>query len=627
MKSYNEIAEYALSCRDAYDAKQMKKKRSAVTFVLLAVICFSVLVAAVGIYKLAKPSNSDGNPVDSLTEITSDITDNISGPTGGFYIDSLDKVNYFTAKKTISEGGGISVMSYSASASGSIRFLSNEKPVGIDPASPFKVTMCGYFTATLGDKNGFLASKLGGTGQVEVVITCNDFNNLITFKKGDKYFSCFQTAMSDKTMTFSTAKYVDGFGVAENRSGENYEFIVYFERDNIIGINSGRLISSNEKYKYSIDSIKMTDSFGIVVREEKSFTIGQLEEFVSVSNPYISDGVYLDDGSILYGSGTVTDSSVALVSNSGNLSFTNEDIKKVNALSMKDYGYCIKLELVSVGNYTGQRNMKLYINDSFVRDVTVLNEGSVAYIIKIDNKALLSDIFDEFTSTDTSDRIGKIIDYNDFKRELSKKINLDDYLCIKRDSYGDSKTTRYVYNLNKGSKLESDASNYTVKIDGISITLPIKVSDLIAKGFRPDESDPLKSAFFTPQGNKFRTYTMNYGGSNDFNGRYVTQISFSCYEKSQIYLEGISPTRPDFEFIGGLNKDSTIDDLISSLGAPQTINVSFTDTGSYKNAYIQFVYNISFPGRPDGRLGFNFNPVLKIDKPSDYLESAYIHLQ
>ncbi|MBR6682458.1 MAG: hypothetical protein IKL40_05695, partial [Clostridia bacterium] len=394
---------------------------------------------------------------------------------------------------------------------------------------------------------------------------------------------------------------------------------------NIIGINSGRLISSNEKYKYSIDSIKMTDSFGIVVREEKSFTIGQLEEFVSVSNPYISDGVYLDDGSILYGSGTVTDSSVALVSNSGNLSFTNEDIKKVNALSMNNYGYCIKLELVSVGSYTGQRNMKLYINDSFVRDVIVLNEGSVAYIIKIDNKARLSDVYFELTAVDVSNKINRILDYNDFKRELSKKLNLDDYRDIVEGDYGD--TRNYIYTLKKSSKGEYNEAKYTVKIDGISITLPIKVSDLIAKGFRPDESDPLKSAFFTPQGNKFRTYTMNYGGSKDFNGRYVTQISFSCYEKKLIYQEGISPTRPDFEFVGRLNKDSTIDDMITSLGAPEKIYVSFTDTGSYKNAYLQFCYNISSPEIPNGRIVFNFYPVKTVDTPSDFLESASISLQ
>lgn len=54
----------------------------------------------------------------------------------------------------------------------------------------FEITMAAYFNIKLNNPNGFLAQKLGGTGKVEVAITKNNFKDLITFKRGEKYYSC-----------------------------------------------------------------------------------------------------------------------------------------------------------------------------------------------------------------------------------------------------------------------------------------------------------------------------------------------------------------------------------------------------------------------------------------------------
>ena len=70
---------------------------------------------------------------------------------------------------------------------------------------------------------GFLAQKLGGTGSVEVVITQNSFSNMITFKKGERYYSCLQTSLTEKAMSFSSHKYVNGFKLVENFDQEKKE--------------------------------------------------------------------------------------------------------------------------------------------------------------------------------------------------------------------------------------------------------------------------------------------------------------------------------------------------------------------------------------------------------------------
>ena len=580
-------------------------------------------------------NNSDDDISSSIT------TENVK-------INSLDKLNFYAVKKAIAENGVV-LLSDSAQkptvarlvnhTSFGILNLANSTATNIGANSTFTITMYSYFTITLNDTRGFLAQKLGGTGSVEVVITRNNFNNMITFKKGERYYSCLQTSLTERAMSFSSHKYVNGFKLVENYDQENYEYTVYFEGDKVIGINCGRF-EGNGNYKYVADDIKFNDNFCFVVHKKQTFTAEQLEGLFTSNNSFIDDGIVLNDGTVLFGESSVTNNAVAFKNSSGASLITNNDIKKISAMHNSKFGFCIRLGLAASNRISGKTNLAFYLNNSKDRELTLQNDGSAVYITDLNNKSRMSDVFYKLTALNTNNRIGRIIDHDDFVREVSKKLNLNDYDVLKEDhsaSFGNGlKIVDYTYDLKTNKSISHKVSNYDVTIDGITITMPIKVSDFLSKVFTVKEKffdDRILQggAFFTsPSGNKVDGYIMNfYGNSRNFNDCYITQIGFMCYENTVRYQEGISPTRPDFEMIEGINKDSTLDDIISRLGEPNKIILMTTDNQpmNYKDCVIQLYYKVYTPSLPNGELVFNIQPVLNNTAPADFLTDVSFALQ
>lgn len=597
---------------------------------------------------------TSGNKTSSSSETQSkgknnsddDISSSIT--TEKVKINSLDKLNFYAVKKAIAENGVV-LLSNSAqkqkaatlanNTSFGILNLANSTATNIGANSTFTITMYSYFTITLNDTRGFLAQKLGGTGSVEVVITRNNFNNMITFKKGERYYSCLQTSLTERAMSFSSHKYVSGYKLVENYDGENYEFTVYFEGDKVIGINCGRF-EGNGNYKYVADDIKFNDNFCFVVHKKQTFTAEQLEGLFTSNNSFVDDGIVLNDGTVLFGESSVTNNAVAFKNSSGASLITNNDIKKISAMHNSKFGFCIRLELAASNRISGKTNLAFYLNNSKDRELILQNDGSAVYITDLNNKSRMSDVFYKLTVLNTNNRIGRIIDHDDFVREASKRLNLNDYDVLKEDhsaSFGNGlKIVDYTYDLKTNKSISHKVSNYDVTVDGITITMPIKVSDFLSKGFTIveksfDNSILMGSAFFrSPDGNMVTAYIMNfYGNSRTFNDCYITQLSFMCYENTVRYQEGISPTRPDFEMIEGINKDSTLDDIISRLGEPNKIILMTTDNQpmNYKDCVIQLYYKVYTPSLPNGELVFNIQPVLNNTAPADFLTDISFALQ
>ena len=580
-------------------------------------------------------NNSDDNISSSIT------TENVK-------INSLDKLNFYAVKKAIAENGVVllsnlaqkpKVATLANNTSFRLLNLANSTATSINANSTFTITMYSYFTITLNDTKGFLAQKLGGTGSVEVVITRNNFNNMITFKKGERYYSCLQTSATENAMSFSSRKYVNGFKLVENFEQENYEFNVYFESDKVIGMNCGRF-EGNGNYKYVADDIKFNDNFCFVIHKKQTFTAEQLEGLFASNNSFIDDGIVLNDGTVLFGESSVTNNAVAFKNSSGASLITNNDIKKISAMHNSKFGFCIRLELEASNKISGKANLAFYLNNSKDRELALQNDGSAVYITDLNNKSRMSDVFYKLTALNTNNRIGRIIDHNDFVRETSKRLNLNDYDVLKEDhsaSFGNGlKIVDYTYDLKTNKSISHKVSNYDVTIDGITVTMPIKVSDFLSKGFTIveksfDNSILMGSAFFrSPDGNMVTAYIMNfYGNSRTFNDCYITQLSFMCYENTVRYQEGISPTRPDFEMIEGINKDSTLDDIISRLGEPNKIILMTTDNQpmNYKDCIIQLYYKVHTPSLPNGELVFNIQPVLNNTAPADFLTDISFALQ
>ena len=69
----------------------------------------------------------------------------------------------------------------------------------------------------------------------DVVITNNSIGDMITFKNGDRFYSCIVNGQGQTYMEFSTHIYVEGFAVVKNTDPESYRFTVTFDGNQITG--------------------------------------------------------------------------------------------------------------------------------------------------------------------------------------------------------------------------------------------------------------------------------------------------------------------------------------------------------------------------------------------------------
>ena len=619
MKNYNEVAKCILERRDAYVAKQKKIRKAVINSVVPIVCSCVVLIAGIGVLKTSKASNPDESTEEHHFAVPTPNTDS------EIVIDTLDKLNFYAVKRAIAEeneDSNASVSTLSSRQYNLFSVLSSSNSIDIDPNSAFTITMCSYFTANLSNENGFLAKKFGGTGAVEVVITHNNFNNMITFKKGQSYYSCLQTSSTEKAMMFSSDRYVDGFKLVENYDQENFAFTVYFEGDSVVGINTGKSKSNISEYKSDADAISMVDSFCIVSHKKQSFTAKQLENMFSSNPAFVDDGIVLKDGTILFGDSRITDNKVVFVTGSFRTAITNDNIKKVKAIYNEKYGYCIKLDLVSYDGLPESKNMKLYINDIATRDLVVQNEGTAFYIVNLNNKARTSDVFYELTSVNVSDRIGRILGVGDFAKEMPKKIDLDTYTVVSEsvDQYFD----KYTYDLNYSKTINQNTPDGVITFDGVTFSLPIKVSELIEKGFVITndyfdyENMSGEIELTSPSGFDVVAYARGLSGDKkDLGECSVTRVNFDCFENWNDALKGISSAYLDFELFGKINKHSTLDEIITELGEPNRIVLT---TNRYdKDCTIELVYDVLTASSEYATMYFYVKPISESNTAPDFL--------
>ena len=582
--------------------------------IVSVILVLATIFSLVGCSKNNTNNNISSGVESNTTNSTDDLVEN--NTTTLLKIDSLDKLNFYAVKKAISEHDALNadlITATDENDENSGVSLSNNNVTKIDPNSEFVITMYSYFTIMLNDANGFLAQKLGGTGKVEVVITKNNFNNMITFKKGERYYSCFQTSISKDQMVFSTHKCVRGFSLVENYDQENYQYTASFDGDRVIGISCVR-VDGGSNYKYTVDDIKFNDNFSVVIYKKRSFTAAQLDEMFEDNTPSVDDSTVPDEDLILFKEASVTSNTVLFKNGSNTTVLSNSDIKTVSAMYNEELGYFIKLTLNSEIEISDKIRVIFYNNGIKDRNLNLQIDGKTAYITLIENQSRMYDVYYKLTADDAKNQIGLILDYDDFEREISKRLNLDDY-NISEDIEVDGAFVdgEYTLNFNTDKMLSNIESNREVTIDGVTITMPVKVSELLSKGFTVTNKTFSNATlhggatFITPKGNEVEAYILDfYGDSTDFNSCYVTQIGFLCYERSNVYIEGISPTRPDFEMLEGINVDSTLDDIISRLGAPDQFRIYTihnTITG-YKDCSMYIDYYIENPFSKKGYLIF-----------------------
>ena len=160
----------------------------------------------------------------------------------------------------------------------------------LDPNEVFTVNCAVFFQIELTDPNGFLASMLG-TGIVDVVITENSLEPMITFKKGDQYFSCCANTTFEDGVLYSTHKYIEGFYLVKNLEQDNYSFrVIYKNYDaDYLGAKAKELLCESYKNGGSIPDGRLKVSGETYVsRGSFAFTVQDLESyFENVKPPVI----------------------------------------------------------------------------------------------------------------------------------------------------------------------------------------------------------------------------------------------------------------------------------------------------------------------------------------------------
>lgn len=205
-----------------------------------------------------------------------------------YFINSIDKMNFYMVKAAIENGGVLPVSKRKAKKSNLLSLSGSEICYKIDLDTVFWVTRGCYFTITLNEKNGFLAKKLGGIGLVEVVVIENSVDDMITFKRGERFYSCILNEKtyadiglySNEKLFFSTHKYIDGFNVVRNPDPVNFMFIAYYknikESSELTDFSCNFYRSSN-----SDNSNLLPDS---VTLNKNSIKVVNIEQFVTVND-------------------------------------------------------------------------------------------------------------------------------------------------------------------------------------------------------------------------------------------------------------------------------------------------------------------------------------------------------
>lgn len=208
-------------------------------------------------------------------------------------ITCYDEVNYYGAKVLLMREAGMEpVPSGNAEKTSSLsapvfRFLAGEEKeterddlfyYEIDPAQPIRIKKIAAFRMRLIEPEGFLASLIG-TGLVDVIITENDvLETMITFRAGDRYYTCLENGNGPTCYQFSTHKYIEGYNVVKNFRQVNYSFEVTLDGRQVTGFSSS--LFGGTDYVHRPDTAVIIEDSCCVRKVSGTFTVSELERFL-----------------------------------------------------------------------------------------------------------------------------------------------------------------------------------------------------------------------------------------------------------------------------------------------------------------------------------------------------------
>lgn len=195
-------------------------------------------------------------------------------------IDSIDKLNYYSAQKIL----GTTLPNGASASSGEDKrifgsYLSTSgatQNIVFLPTDIFTVTNVSYFALDV-NAGSFIADAVG-EGRVEVVVTQNSLADMITFKNGERFYSCVSFASFDtldSERSFYSANSVNGFSISRTDTPTGYRFDVIFENGCAVDLRCVEIATNTIK---SFDAVKGSS---VSSNGGASFTVSSLEVYIN----------------------------------------------------------------------------------------------------------------------------------------------------------------------------------------------------------------------------------------------------------------------------------------------------------------------------------------------------------
>lgn len=197
-----------------------------------------------------------------------------------------------------------------------------------------------------------------------------------------------------------------------------------------------------------------------------------------------------------------------------------------------------------------------------------------------------------------------ITDTESFKAAVGELVDLSKY------SITDDKADMVSYAIKSEAK-EDYKLDFKVEIgDGTEFTLPVKLPDLAAKGWNLTENSKPEEEFEpeygtsgtieNSKGERLRIEAYNPGPQTvAFKECTVDSVDFVIYSIIDFKK---NEDLPDFTVFGNITKDSTIEDVIKTLGNPKSIIIFCGDGETYPKIVIDY----EEPGNAFNKVEFTF---------------------
>lgn len=153
---------------------------------------------------------------------------------------------------------------------------------GLEPTDRYTIDAVLRFQIELADPQGYLAARIG-TGIVDVVVTSNNLEPMITFRNGDRFYSCLVSGGGNGKMIFSTHKYIEGFYIVKNLEQDNFSFTLTVDEGGVRSLECRRYKSgaSKEEQIHTPDAITLLprEGDGVWYQVSGSFSVGELQQY------------------------------------------------------------------------------------------------------------------------------------------------------------------------------------------------------------------------------------------------------------------------------------------------------------------------------------------------------------